>query len=213
MDREPFADPANCNCLAVRQAARYITQFYDQHLAEADLRRRDMAFWPNSNVMARSRSMHLPQAFREFAQQFTVAPIVTLTLGVLLPERLKSASGLFNPMCNPGGAIGIAACGTILNDRTNLHFLRIAEHLTTANIAMQNILTDVTARYSQALGDPLRGQAAAVKQLRLLAYREAQVETFADAYLAIAVCFAVSVVMMPFMHKVTPPRSPSPATH
>jgi MFS transporter, DHA2 family, multidrug resistance protein len=25
-----------------------------------------------------------------------------------------------------GGAIGIAACGTILNDRTNLHFLRIA---------------------------------------------------------------------------------------
>src|SRR5271169_4767435 len=38
MAREPFADPANCNCLAVRQAARYITQFYDQYLAEAGLR-------------------------------------------------------------------------------------------------------------------------------------------------------------------------------
>ena len=29
---------AECNCLAVRQAARYITQFYDQHLAAAGLR-------------------------------------------------------------------------------------------------------------------------------------------------------------------------------
>jgi DHA2 family multidrug resistance protein len=155
----------------------------------------------------------LPQAFRGFAQQFTVAPIVTLTLGVLPPERLKSASGLFNLMRNLGGAIGIAACGTILNDRINLHFLRIAEHLTAANIAMQNALTAVAARYSQILGDPLHGQAAALKQLWLLAYREAQVETFADAYLAIAVCFAVSVVMVPFMHKVTPPKSPSPAAH
>jgi hypothetical protein len=58
----------------------------------------------------------LPHAFRGFAQQFCVAPIVTLTLGMLPPERLKSASGLFNLMRNLGGAIGIAACGTILND-------------------------------------------------------------------------------------------------
>jgi len=27
-----------CNCLALRQAARHVTQFYDQHLAEAGLR-------------------------------------------------------------------------------------------------------------------------------------------------------------------------------
>src|SRR5258706_12667963 len=29
---------AECNCLAVRQAARYITQFYDRYLAAAGLR-------------------------------------------------------------------------------------------------------------------------------------------------------------------------------
>lgn len=29
---------AECNCLAVRQVARYITQFYDQHLVAAGLR-------------------------------------------------------------------------------------------------------------------------------------------------------------------------------
>jgi DNA-binding MarR family transcriptional regulator len=30
--------PQDCNCLAVRQAARYVTQFYDQHLAPSGLR-------------------------------------------------------------------------------------------------------------------------------------------------------------------------------
>jgi DNA-binding MarR family transcriptional regulator len=33
-----LVNPADCNCLAVRQAARYVTQFYDQHLAAAGLR-------------------------------------------------------------------------------------------------------------------------------------------------------------------------------
>ncbi len=62
--------------------------------------------------------------FRGLAQQFAVAPTVTLTLGSLPPARLKLASGLFNLMRNLGGAIGIALCGTVLNDRTNLHYSR-----------------------------------------------------------------------------------------
>jgi len=33
-----LANPSDCNCLAVRQAARYVTQFYDHHLAAAGLR-------------------------------------------------------------------------------------------------------------------------------------------------------------------------------
>ena len=31
-------DPTPCNCLALRQAARHISQLYDQHLAEVGLR-------------------------------------------------------------------------------------------------------------------------------------------------------------------------------
>src|SRR5258708_37470268 len=33
-----YSGPEDCNCLAVRQAARYITQFYDQLLAPSGLR-------------------------------------------------------------------------------------------------------------------------------------------------------------------------------
>jgi DHA2 family multidrug resistance protein len=39
------------------------------------------------------------------------------------------------------------------------------------------------------------------------------VETFADAYLAIAVRFAIAVVMVPLRRKVEPPKAPSPAGH
>ena len=107
-------------------------------------------------------------------------------------------------MRNLGGAIGIAACGTILNDRTNLHFHRIAEHLTAANAQAMNLLNGVAARYAQAWGDQVHAHDAALKKLWELAFREAQVQTFADAYLVIAACFAISLVMVAFMRGVTP---------
>jgi DHA2 family multidrug resistance protein len=50
---------------------------------------------------------------------------VTLTLGGLAPERLNCRRG-FNLMRKLGGAIGTEAIGTILNDRTNMHFLRLS---------------------------------------------------------------------------------------
>jgi DHA2 family multidrug resistance protein len=159
------------------------------------------------------RELLLPQAFRGFAQQFAVAPTVTLTLGGLTPERLKLASGLFNLMRNLGGAIGIAGCGTILNDRTNLHFLRLAEHLTTANAAMTGFLSRATSRNGMMLADAVRGQGASVKQLMNLALREAQVLTYSDAFVAIAVCFAAATLMVPLMKSVAPPKGPAVEAH
>ena len=156
----------------------------------------------------------LPQAFRGFAQQFAVAPVVTLTLGSLPPERLKLASGLFNLMRNLGGAIGIAACGTILNDRANLHFLRLAEHLNSANTAVQEMLQQAAERYTAVLGgDAAHAQAAALKQLWALTWREAQVQTYADAFWSSRFASSSPTAMVPLMRKVVPPKAPSPDAH
>jgi DHA2 family multidrug resistance protein len=150
------------------------------------------------------RELLLPQAFRGFSQQFAVAPTVTLTLGGLAPDRLKLASGLFNLMRNLGGAIGIAACGTIINDRTNLHFLRLAEHLNSANPAMTGFVDRVSAAH---------GHQAALAELYALTLREAQTLTFADTFLAIMVCFIIATAMAPLMRKVAPPAMPSADAH
>jgi DHA2 family multidrug resistance protein len=154
-----------------------------------------------------------PQAIRGMAQQFAVAPTVTLTLGGLPPARLKLASGLFNLMRNLGGAIGIAACATILNDRTNLHFLRLAEHLNIRNESMTAFLNDATT-HAMALNNEIPdGSAAALKQLWALTMREAHTLTYADAFLAIFVCFVIATLMVPLMRKVAAPTAPSADAH
>jgi MFS transporter, DHA2 family, multidrug resistance protein len=156
----------------------------------------------------------LPQALRGFGQQFAVAPVVTLALGSLAPQRLKLASGLFNLMRNLGGAIGIAVCGTILNDRANVHFLHLAEHLNGSNSSAQALLSQVAAAdVARWNGDTVHGASAAIHQLWTLTFREAQTQAFADAFLAIMVCLIVATLLIPLMKKVLPPSAPPADAH
>lgn len=160
-----------------------------------------------------AKELLLPQAIRGFAQQMAVPPVVTLTLGALAPDRLKLASGLFNLMRNLGGAIGIAACATVLNDRSNLHFLRLAENLNTRNEPMNTWLEQLTGS-AQSLGqNSLDASQVALQQLWALTWREAQTLTYADAFLMIMACFVVATLMVPLMHKVRPPQQPSADAH
>lgn len=155
----------------------------------------------------------VPQILRGFPQVFVVAPAVNLGLGSLPPARLKYASGLFNMMRNLGGAIGIAACATILNDRTNLHFLRLAEHLNSTNVAMRELLSNVSARFAATTGDTIHGQDAALKELWNLTYREAQVQTFADTFLVVGMCLAIATFLVPLLGKVAPATQPTSNGH
>jgi DHA2 family multidrug resistance protein len=155
----------------------------------------------------------LPQVLRGLPQVFAVAPAVNLGLGSLPPERLKFASGLFNMMRNLGGAVGIAVSAAIINDQTNFHFLMIASRLTPANGAMERFLQGVTEQYTAVLGSLEAGHAAAIKQLWLLAYREASTLAYADAFRAIMLAFIVATLLVPFMRKVTPPSTPSADAH
>jgi DHA2 family multidrug resistance protein len=160
-----------------------------------------------------SAQLMLPQALRGIGQQFAVAPAVTLTLGGLGPARLKLASGLFNTMRNLGGAIGIALCATILNDRTNTHFARLAEHLGTGNEAMNGLLAGVAGSYSASGADALGAQAGALRQLWALTMREAMTQSFGDVYIFIMVAFIVATLMVPLMRKIAPPAAPSADAH
>ena len=160
------------------------------------------------------RELLLPQALRGFGQQFAVAPIVTLALGSLPPPRLKFASGLFNLMRNLGGAIGIALCGTILNDRSNVHFLHLAEHLNGSNFSAQALVANVAAAdTSHWSGDAAHGTTEALHQLWVLTFREAQTQAFSDAFVAIMVCLVVATAVIPLMKKVLPPSAPPADAH
>jgi len=147
----------------------------------------------------------VPQILRGFPQVFAVAPSVNLGLGSLPPDRLKYASGLFNMMRNLGGAVGIAVSAAILNDQTNAHFLTIASRLTPANGAMDRLVQGMAQRYHALPGSPGAGHDAALKQLWLLACREASTLAYADAFRAIMLAFIVATLLVPIMRKVAAP--------
>jgi DHA2 family multidrug resistance protein len=155
----------------------------------------------------------LPQALRGMGQQFAVPPTVTLTLGGLAASRLKLASGLFNLMRNLGGAIGIAVCATILNNRTNVHFLHLAEHLNSTNEAMGQMLSGVGNTLLSAGSDAAGAQTGALGQLFGMTYREAQTMSFSDVFLFIMVAFLIATAMVPLMRKIQPPKAPSADAH
>jgi DHA2 family multidrug resistance protein len=159
------------------------------------------------------RELLLPQALRGIGQQFAVPPAVTLTLGGLAPARLKLASGLFNLMRNLGGAIGIAVCATLLNDRTNQHFLRLSEHLNATNDSMTALLAQ-TASNLQALGDSSADAASgAIAQLAHLVFREAQTLAFADIYTILTFALLLCALMVPLMKKVVFQKAPVADAH
>jgi DHA2 family multidrug resistance protein len=160
-----------------------------------------------------SAELLLPQVLRGFPQVFAVAPSVTLGLGSLPPERLKYASGLFNMMRNLGGAVGIAVSAAIINDQTNLHFQRIAAHLTPANLPMDRFVQGMTNRYAVLPGGSDVGHQAALEQLWHLAYREASTLAFADAFRAIMVAFVVATLLVPLMRKIVAPKAPVANAH
>lgn len=146
-----------------------------------------------------------PQAFRGLAQQFAIAPTVTLTLGNLPPARLKLASGLFNLMRNLGGAIGIALCGTILNDRTNLHYSRLGDSLNATNIAMTDFIQSNVLSLTQQGISADDAYGSALKNISALALREARTQAFSDAFYLIMVGFVIAALLVPLMKKPATP--------
>jgi DHA2 family multidrug resistance protein len=151
-----------------------------------------------------------PQILRALPQVFCVAPAVTLGLGSLPPTRLKYASGLFNMMRNLGGAVGIAVCGSVLNDRTNYHFSVLASNLTEASSPTTRLLAGMTQHLTTTLGSPLGGQQAALRELWAITYREAETLSYADAFRVVMVAFILATCLMPLMKRVTQPKATVP---
>jgi DHA2 family multidrug resistance protein len=155
----------------------------------------------------------LPQVLRGFPQVFAVAPAVNLGLGSLPPDRLKFASGLFNMMRNLGGAVGIALCGAILNSHTNAHLLDIASTLTPANGASQHLIAGMTHQLGALLGSSGKGHAAALRELRDLAYREASTMAYADAFRTLMLVCLGAACLVPLMKNIAHPPARSAKAH
>jgi DHA2 family multidrug resistance protein len=159
---------------------------------------RDWDFW----------ELFWPQVFRGVGLMMAIIPINNIALGTLPPERLKNASGLYNLMRNLGGAVGLAALTTVLNDRTDLHLARLHEAVTWSRPPALETLNGLTRRFSSYGSD---AQAMALKQLNQIVHRQGVVMAFADVFLLLTVLFAALAVLALVMKR--PPAAAAAGGH
>jgi DHA2 family multidrug resistance protein len=158
--------------------------------------------WMNGELTAESGYWEFfwPQAIRGSAIMLCFLPINTLALGRLPVDEVKNASGLYNLMRNLGGAIGLAVANTQMIYLTKAHYATLRESVTATRYQAQDMLAGLTESMAQMnIPDP---DLAALKQITGLALREAEVMTFNNLFQIIAVLFAASLVVAPFLKKV-----------
>jgi len=141
----------------------------------------------------------VPQLLRGFGMMLAIVPITNVALGTLSPDRLKNASGLFNLTRNLGGAVGLAALNTLLNDRTDLHLARLHESITWSRLPAIEALNGFASRMS---GSDAR--AMALKQMFQLVHQEGVVMAFADVFLLLCVLYVAFAGMIVLMRKPDP---------
>ena len=140
-----------------------------------------------------------PQIFRGVGLMFSIVPVTNTALGTLSPERMKNASGLFNLMRNLGGAIGLAAINTLLNDRMDLHIARLHEAVNWAREPATETLARLTEHFQGS-----DAQLMALKQMMAMARRQAAVMSFADVFLMLTVLFVALAALGIIMKRPAP---------
>jgi MFS transporter, DHA2 family, multidrug resistance protein len=85
--------------------------------------------------------------------------------------------------------------------------------MTPSNGPMDRLIAGLTQRYGALPGSLDGGHAAALKQLWLLAYREASTLAYADAFRAIMIAFIVATLLAPLLRQVAPAKTPSEPSH
>jgi len=132
----------------------------------------------------------VPQILRGCSLMLCMVPINNIALGTLPPARIRNASGLFNLTRNLGGAVGLAIINTILTQRQDFHYARLAEHVQWGNPETVERLKNMTSRFD-AYG--LDGATAALKQLAAMVQQQATILSFSDIFLLLTVLFLAMI--------------------
>jgi DHA2 family multidrug resistance protein len=160
----------------------------------------DWGFW----------ELFVPQALRGFAILLCIVPTVGLALNGVPPEELRYASGLFNLMRNLGGAIGIAAVTTWLQDYGRIHGERFGEALAHAN---SSGLTKAVSRFSAVTSDAAHAHMLLQGEIGQLVAQRALSQAFQDVFFLIAFIFAAALVVVPFCRTAIFSDAPSVEAH
>jgi DHA2 family multidrug resistance protein len=139
--------------------------------------------------------LFVPQAIRGFSMLLCIVPAVGMALNGVPPTELRYASGLFNLMRNLGGAVGIAAVTTWLQDNARIHGEWFGEALSNANTSA---LAHAAERIARTTADVAHAKLVVSAEVAQFVTQQAMTLAFDDIFLVMAGVFCVALVLVPF---------------
>jgi DHA2 family multidrug resistance protein len=146
-----------------------------------------------------------PQVLRGVSIMLCLLPATRLALERWPQSEIPDASGLFNLMRNLGGAIGIALIDTILEQRTQGHADHLIDQLQAGRTdAAREVGLPLAQFHNVPLG-PIDDITKAI--VAPLVKKAALAESFNEAWIMIAIFFAISLLALPLMRRAHIPDS------
>ncbi len=136
-----------------------------------------------------------PQALRGFSMLLCIVPAVGMALNSVPPAELRYASGLFNLMRNLGGAIGIAAATTWIQDNVRINAERFGEAMAHANTSL---LAGAASRVAAHTADAAHARLMLDGALVQAVSGQALTLAFRDVYLIMGAVFVLALLLVPF---------------
>jgi len=163
--------------------------------------------WPNvfQWLFEKSDDTFWPQVLRGVSIMLCLLPATRLALERWPQAEIPDASGMFNLMRNLGGAIGIALIDTILEQRTQGHVDSLVARLQARDVDAARIVGIPIRQFLNAPPGPVDDLTKAIVAPMLK--RAALTQSFNEAWILIAILFAVSLLALPLMRRAHIPDS------
>lgn len=137
-----------------------------------------------------------PQVLAGAAIGFLFVPMNILATEPLRRDQIGSATGTINLMRNVGGSIGISWVSTLIARQSQVHQTTLGEHLTAANLVMQQDLMGLKMYLAKASVSMGNGLAASAGMLYKILQQQAYLLAFRDVFQDLAL---TAIVAIPFV--------------
>ena len=165
------------------------------------------------NGLATKDDFYVPLILRSTGLALLTVPLTALALSGLAPQDIAQGAALNNMMRQLGGSFGIAGVNTYLAIRSAEHRQALVTHLTAYDLNLSVRLDRTAQQLATSMGEPLAAaQQRALQLLDITVTRQANIQSYGDAFLLVGGCFLAAMPLLLLVLKRPANFQPRPAT-
>lgn len=143
---------------------------------------------------------------------FIFVPLQTLALLTVPMHQLSNATAVFSVVRNVGGSVGVAIATALLTRRAQHHQTTLVSHIDAWDPETAERLRQWTDHFLAHGSDAATAARQAVAALYRSTVEQAQVLSFGDDFLLLAIVYGSLVLLIPFMQRAERPGKTLSAT-